>query len=148
MKTVLILGAKSDIAKATASFYAKNGWDLSLICRNINVEFLSFTSKLERDFGCKINLYEFDILDFQSHIEFFKTVHQKLDGIICFIGLYGDQKKSELDFNLSKTVIDSNFTAIVSILNYFANYFEEKEDGFIVGISSVAGDRGRKNNYI
>ena len=52
-----------------------------------------------------------------------------------------------MDFNETKTVIDSNFTGIVSILNIFANYFEEKEDGFIVAVSSVAGDRGRKSNY-
>ena len=41
-----------------------------------------------------------------------------------------------------------NFTGIISLLNIFANYFEEKEDGFILGVSSVAGDRGRKSNYI
>ena len=53
-----------------------------------------------------------------------------------------------MDFNETKTVIDSNFTGIVSILNIFANYFEEKEGGFIVAVSSVAGDRGRRSNYI
>ena len=142
------MGANSDIARATANFYAKNGWNLNLICRSVNVEFLSYTNQLEKKFGCKINFYEFDILDFDSHLDFFKTVHQKLDGIICFIGLYGDQKISEFDFNQTKTVIDSNFTAIVSVLNFFANYFEEKKEGFIVAISSVAGDRGRKKNYI
>jgi short-subunit dehydrogenase len=147
MKPVLILGAKSDMAKATAEFYAKNGWDLYLAGRNIITELSSFSDRLKDDYGCEIYLYELDILDFQSHTDFFKSFQQKPDGIICFIGLLGDQQKSEMDFNETKTVIDSNFTGIVSLLNIFANYFEEKDDGFIVAVSSVAGDRGRKSNY-
>ena len=147
MKPVLILGAKSDIAKATAEFYAKNGWDLYLAGRNVITELSSFSDSLKDDYGCEINLYDLDILDFQYHTNFFQSFQQKPDGVICFIGLLGDQKKSEMDFNETETVIDSNFTGIVSLLNIFANYFEEKEDGFIVAVSSVAGARGRKRNY-
>ena len=147
MKPVLILGAKSDMAKATAEYYAKNGWNLSLAGRNVIAELSTFSGRLKDDYGCEINLYELDILDFQSHTDFFKSFQQKPDGVICFIGFLGDQQKSEMDFNETETVIDSNFTGIVSLLNIFANYFEEKEDGFIVAVSSVAGDRGRKNNY-
>lgn len=135
------------MAKATAEFYAKNEWDLNLAGRNIITELSSFSDRLKDDYGCKINLHELDILDFQSHLGFFKSFSQKPDGVICFIGLLGDQQKSEMDFNETETVIDSNFTGIVSLLNIFANYFEEKEDGFIVAVSSVAGDRGRKSNY-
>jgi short-subunit dehydrogenase len=147
MKPVLILGAKSDMAKATAEFYAKNGWNLSLAGRNVIAELSTFSGRLKDDYGCEINLYDLDVLDFQSHSEFYKSLPQKPDGIICFIGLLGDQKKSEIEFSETKIVIDSNFTGIVSILNIFANYFEEKEAGFIVAVSSVAGDRGRKSNY-
>ena len=147
MKPVLILGAKSDMAKATAEFYAKNGWNLSLAGRNVIAELSTFSGRLKDDYGCEINLYELDILDFQSHTNFFQSFQQKPDGVICFIGFLGDQQKSEIDFNETKTVINSNFTGIVSLLNIFANYFEEKEDGFIVAVSSVAGDRGRKINY-
>ena len=147
MKSVLILGAKSDMAKATAIVYVKNGWNLSLAGRNVIIGLSSFRDQLKDDYGCEINLYDLDILDFQSHSEFFKSLPDKPDGIICFIGLLGDQQKSEMDFNETETVIDSNFTGIVSLLNIFANYFEEKEDGFILAVSSVAGDRGRKSNY-
>ena len=147
MKPVLIIGAKSDMGKATAEFYAKNGWDLYLAGRNVIAELSSFSDRLKDDYGCEINLYDLDILDFQYHTNFFQSFQQKPDGVICFIGLLGDQKKSEMDFNETETVIDSNFTGIVSLLNIFANHFEEKEDGFIIGVSSVAGDRGRKSNY-
>jgi len=45
-------------------------------------------------------------------------------------------------------MIDVNYTSAVSILNIAANYFEERQRGFIGAISSVAGDRGRQSNYI
>jgi len=147
MKSVLILGAKSDMAKATAKVYAQNGWDIFLAGRDVNSELSQFANELINEFHCKIDLHELDILKFQSHMDFFKSFQQKPDGVICFIGLLGDQKKSEIDFNETKTVIDSNFTGIVSLFNNFANYYEEKGNGFIVGVSSVAGDRGRKSNY-
>jgi decaprenylphospho-beta-D-erythro-pentofuranosid-2-ulose 2-reductase len=147
MKSVLILGAKSDMAKATAKVYAQNGWDLYLAGRNVITELSSFSGQLKDDYGCEINLYDLDILEFQSHMIFFKSFKQKPDGIICFIGLLGDQKKSEIEFSETRIVIDSNFTGIVGLISIFANYYEEKEGGFIVGVSSVAGDRGRKSNY-
>ena len=60
----------------------------------------------------------------------------------------GDQQRAQKDFKEAKKIIDTNYTGIVSIFNIIANVFEKRKSGFIVGISSVAGDRGRKSNYI
>ena len=54
MKSVLILGAKSDMGKATAEFYAKNGWDLNLAGRNVITELSSFSDRLKDDYGLVI----------------------------------------------------------------------------------------------
>ena len=147
MKSLLILGAKSEIAISTAKLYAKNGWDLILVGREVSKILLLFKIELEEEFNSKVKLCDLDILKFQSHITFFKSLLQKPDGVICFIGLLGNQKKSEIDFYQTNKIIDSNFTGIVSMLNIFANYFEKKGEGFIACVSSVAGDRGRKSNY-
>jgi NAD(P)-dependent dehydrogenase (short-subunit alcohol dehydrogenase family) len=45
----------------------------------------------------------------------------------------------------AQKIIGTNYTGVVSLLNIIANDFEKRKSGFIVGISSVAGDRGRKN---
>lgn len=147
MKSLLVLGAKSEIAISTAKLYAKNGWDLILVGREVSKILSLFKIELEEEFHCKVKLCDLDILEFQSHIILFKSLLQKPDGVICFIGLLGNQKKGEIDFYHTSKVIDSNFTGIVSMLNIFANYFEKKGEGFIACVSSVAGDRGRKNNY-
>jgi decaprenylphospho-beta-D-erythro-pentofuranosid-2-ulose 2-reductase len=52
------------------------------------------------------------------------------------------------DFEEVQKTIQVNFTGAVSILNIVANDFEQRGKGSIIGISSVAGDRGRQSNYI
>ena len=59
-----------------------------------------------------------------------------------------DQKKSEVNFDNRLNVIRSNFEGPVHIISEFANIFEYRGHGIIVGISSVAGERGRASNYI
>jgi short-subunit dehydrogenase len=45
-------------------------------------------------------------------------------------------------------MLDSNFTAAVSVLNLAADYFAARRGGFLCVLSSVAGDRGRQSNYL
>ncbi len=90
----------------------------------------------------------FDALDFSSHARVWQSLAEKPDAVACVFGYLGDQKVSEREWDESKRAIDTNFTGAVSILNIAANYFEERRTGVIIGISSVAGDRGRMSNYI
>mgnify|MGYP000125485645 FL=1 len=59
-----------------------------------------------------------------------------------------EQKDCEKDFSKTLNTINVNYTGAVSILNIISNDMEQNKNGFIVGVSSVAGDRGRKANYI
>lgn len=59
-----------------------------------------------------------------------------------------DQKECEKDWVKTLNTINVNYVGPVSLLNIVANEIEQNKNGFIVGISSVAGDRGRKTNYI
>jgi decaprenylphospho-beta-D-erythro-pentofuranosid-2-ulose 2-reductase len=145
---ILFLGAKSDIAKATAKVYAENGYDLYLAGRNVKIELMDFSIEISQKYDCQVDLFELDILEFESHLLFFELLPHKPKGVLCFIGYLGNQKNSESELLETKKIIDINFTGIISLLNIFANYFEKIESGFIVGISSVAGERGRKSNYI
>ena len=86
MKSVLIMGTKSEMAKTTAEFYTKNGWDLSLAVRNVNVELLSFRNQLKDDYGCEIYLHELYILDFQSHIKFFNSFQKNQMVLFVLLG--------------------------------------------------------------
>ena len=69
-------------------------------------------------------------------------------GAVVSFGYMGDQEETESDPQKAEAVISANFTGAASILLHLANHFEDTRSGFLVGISSVAGDRGRQSNYV
>ncbi len=147
MNSLLILGAKSDIAKETAKIFAENGYDLLLVGRGVQKELNSFAESMGETTTQKITNYDLDILDQQSVEEFFQKLDTIPDGIISFVGVLGDQQEATRDFVVAEKFLNTNFTKIIQILDYFANQFAARESGFIIGVSSVAGERGRQSNY-
>ena len=147
MSYVLIIGAKSDIAKATAREYAKNGYDLYLAARNVE-ELKEFAQDVITRTQNEVKLVELDILDYASHQAFYDNLEEAPLGVVSAIGYLGEQEKAQSDFSEAQKIIDTNYTGVVSLFNIIADNFEKRRSGFIVGISSVAGDRGRKSNYI
>jgi short-subunit dehydrogenase len=63
-------------------------------------------------------------------------------------GILGDQPRAEQDFNHAAQIIHTNFVAPVSLLTWLANFCVQRHAGTLAVISSVAGDRGRKSNYV
>lgn len=147
MSYILIIGAKSDIAKAVARKYAEQGYDLYLAARQAS-ELESFSTDINIRTKRQIQLVELDILDYSSHEDFYNTLEHKPLGVITAVGYLGEQKKAQSNFNEAQKIIETNYTGVVSLLNIVADDLEKRKNGFIVGISSVAGDRGRKSNYL
>ena len=147
MSYVLIIGAKSDIAKEVARVYAKNGYNLYLAARDtkeLDELALDITTRSTVD----VQLIEFDITDYASHQKIYNNLKEKPLGVVIASGYMNTQKSVQNSFEETLKTINVNFTGAISILNIIANDFETEKRGFIVGISSVAGDRGRKANYI
>ena len=146
MSTVLIVGAKSDIAKAIARKYAAQGYDLFLAARNVD-ELKALASDIEIRSQRKVECGELDILDFDSHQNFYDSLLEKPLGVISAVGYLGSQQEAQKNFSEAKKITDTNYLGIASLFDIIANDFEARGKGFMVGISSVAGDRGRKSNY-
>ncbi len=147
MSYILIIGAKSDIAKAVARKYAENGYNLYLAARK-SIELEEFANDINIRTQRNMKCVELDILDYTSHEAFYDALEEKPLGVISAVGYLGEQDKAQKDIKEAKKIIDTNYTGIVSLLNIIANDFEKRKSGFIIGISSVAGDRGRMSNYI
>jgi decaprenylphospho-beta-D-erythro-pentofuranosid-2-ulose 2-reductase len=147
MKNLLIIGGKSDIGKEIEKQFICNGFNIVLAGRSIENDnsFVDELSALSNNFIKNIN---FDICDFQNHKDFYKNINPKPDGVVVVSGYMADQKNAEIDFEESLNTINVNYLGPVSILNIIANEMEKSKKGFIIGISSVAGDRGRRSNYI
>lgn len=150
MTTVLVLGATSTIAQETIHQLGKRNMNLILTGRRED-ELNTIKKDLEIRYDIQVDYKHFDALDFDKHEHFFNDIteeHPSLDGVLLIYGDMSDQKQAEKSFKASRQMIDVNYTSAVSILNIAANYFEKRKSGFIGAVSSVAGDRGRKSNYI
>jgi len=147
MSMVLIIGAKSDIAKAVARKYAEQGYDLFLAARGSD-ELAALASDIEIRSQRNVKYGELDILDFDSHQAFYDALEEKPVGVVSAVGYLGSQEKAQNDFAEAQRIVNTNYLGIVSLFDIIAADFESRGSGFLVGISSVAGDRGRKSNYI
>lgn len=144
---ILIVGATSDIAKELAREYAKNGYNLYLAA--LAHESLSnFAKDLHIRHDIDVISRHINVTEFYSHQNFYDSLNPKPFGVVLVSGYMTDQKECEVDLSKMLNTINVNYTGAVSILNIIANDFEKRKSGFIVGVSSVAGDRGRKANYI
>lgn len=147
METVLILGGKSDIAIAIAHEFAKKKHTIILAAREVH-SLDSTRSDLQIRYKGIVHLCEFDASDFDSHSAFYQMLPASPTIVISVFGYLGSQPKAEKNWQETKNIIDINFTGAVSILNIAAADMENKKSGCIIGISSVAGDRGRQSNFI
>ena len=145
--TVLILGASSDMAQAIAHEYASNGFNIQLAARK-HKRLQPTVSDLQIRHNIQCTSFEFDAANIESHAQFFAQLPTKPSTTICVFGYLGNQKKAEHEWSETNQIISTNFTGAVSILNIIANYYEVEKKGTIIGISSVAGERGRQSNYI
>ncbi|HLP50392.1 MAG TPA: SDR family NAD(P)-dependent oxidoreductase [Chitinophagales bacterium] len=146
MKTALILGAKSGIAKSLAMELAMRKIDMVWAARNA-LELRGFSTEVEDKFDIKVELREFDALKLESHKPFVESLAKEIDAVFCVFGYLGNQQKAEVDEVERNKIIDTNYTGAVSVLALLAARFEQNKHGFIIGISSVAGERVRASNY-
>lgn len=147
---VLVLGATSAIARATSEALAKQGYSLFLAGRD-QEEIRRIASDLAIRYQVSVKCGSFDAERHKEHPRFIQNVVKELDGLegaLIAFGDLGNHQKATLEFGETEQIINRNFTGACSILHECANYFATKGSGFIIGISSVAGDRGRQSNYI
>ena len=147
MNTVLILGATSDIAQAIARTFAGNQYALQLAARDpLSLENLA--SDLRIRFQVDVQTLAFDATHFSEHADFYRQLSPPPSVVIAVFGYLGDQEKGQRVWEEAYAILQTNYTGAVSILNIVAEDFAHKKAGVIVGISSVAGDRGRGSNYL
>lgn len=146
-KSILFLGASSDIGLSLANIFAKNGFNLMLASRDTKCLKIK-SNEIKKKNNTSISIYSFDILNEKNYVGFISKLEVVPDIVVCCVGYLGKQQKSQNSLHESSLVMRTNFLGPVSIINIFANMFEERGSGTIVGLSSVAGERGRASNYL
>ena len=146
----MVVGATSAIAHETAKCFASDGAEFFLVARN--AERLEDVSNDLKVRGAKrVETFLLDISDLERHEELIDAAVLALDGLDAVLishGTLGDQQKCQLSVLETLKEFTTNCTSVISLLTLLANYFEQQKRGCIAVVSSVAGDRGRKSNYV
>ena len=149
-KKILVLGATSGIAEATCRIWASQGASLFLVARNAE-KLAAVATDLRTRGASYVDTAVADLDDTEQHPTLLAHAINSLTGLdVAYLahGILGDQTKAEQDFNTTAQILHTNFMAPVSLLTWLANFCAQRHSGVLAVISSVAGDRGRKSNYV
>lgn len=145
---MIVLGSTSEVAQAFVEkalqegekyeriyLFTSNKEATERFAKHIDVKFLQQSEIIELNLTKNINYFDFD--------------HVNSNVLFCATGYLGESTEDGLyDNKNTERIIDINYSKLVPVMNYFAQKFESKRSGTIIGLSSVAGDRGRQSNFI
>ena len=143
----LILAVTSDIGRAIARRYAEAGFELIVTARardHLDAEIRD----LEIRYDVPVRGELLDIENLTQHDRLLQGLSRTPDVTVCAIGLMAAQQDAERDPALAARVMFVNYTGPALLLERIAQACATRGSGSIVGISSVAGERGRASNYI
>jgi decaprenylphospho-beta-D-erythro-pentofuranosid-2-ulose 2-reductase len=149
IQTVLIFGGTSTIARSASEHFARLGYGLVLLGRDLD-KLGTNAQDLRVRYGVPVDTAYFDATKTQLHGSLVADLAQKHQGplgVLVAFGYLGDQLKAEYEFEEAQQIIQINFTGIVSLLTHISTLLQER-GGFIISLASVAGDRGRQSNYV
>ena len=145
---MIVLGSNSEVAQAFVEkmleekqkfakiyLFTSNVETTEKFAKHIDVKYLQQTQIIE--------------LDLMKPLDFTKFDNIESELLFCATGYLGEGTQEGLyDDKNTQRIIDINYAKLVPVINYFAEKMERKRSGTIIGLSSVAGDRGRQSNFI
>ncbi|MFF4548945.1 decaprenylphospho-beta-D-erythro-pentofuranosid-2-ulose 2-reductase [Streptomyces sp. NPDC001435] len=148
-QSVLVLGGTSEIALATVR---------RLVARRTRTVWLAGrpSPTLEeaaeglRSQGADVRTVAFDALDPESHESVLGKVFAEgdIDMVLLAFGILGDQARDEREPMNAVRVAQTNYTGAVSAGLVCARALQSQGHGSLVVLSSVAGERARRSNFI
>jgi len=145
----IILGATSSMARGFARAVAERGAAVFLAGRDMDDMNRSATDLAAR--GARLaEAHAFDARDTSGFAAIIDRVTAE-DGVInvaVFVGSMPPQEEIDEDPDLINGTVMDSFTGPAAFLQAIAPVMEERGSGTVVGVGSVAGDRGRIGNYV
>jgi short-subunit dehydrogenase len=150
VKRIIILGATSGIALEVQRQLATRGWELLLVARSAER-----LAELQPDLlirgSPRVLTYPADLVAIPEHERVFAFASHTLpdfDTVLLAYGSMHDQKTAATSIAVLSEELQVDFVSAAAILTLFAADLERRRTGCVAAISSVAGDRGRRSNYV
>jgi short-subunit dehydrogenase len=147
----LILAASSSVSRPFARLAAEDGADVILAGRDM-ADMEAMAADIRIRTGRNATVVAFDAADTAAHDGFVRRCRdiagERCLSVFSAVGTMPDQTDIDRDFRLAERTITANYTGIMSVLARLAPDMERMRRGEIVVLGSVAGDRGRRKNYV
>ena len=151
VQSVFVLGAGSDIAQSTVrALISRRARTVVLAARDpASVE--AFADECRRLGAASVETVAFDAHDTAGHASFVDEVFDRfgdIDLVLLAFGVLGDQEAAERDVAAAVEVAQVNYLGSVSTAVPISQRMREQGHGTIVALSSVAGERARRSNFV
>jgi short-subunit dehydrogenase len=145
-KTVLILGANSDVAKEMIVLYVQQGYDVVAASRSTTAlqDFLR-SHNIADD---RVSVVYIDVTAFATHRSFYESLPVKPAIVVYAAGFLKNNEEALGDWEGAHQMMNVHYCGAVSILNIIVMDTDNKALERIIGLSSLSGVRGRKSNFI
>ena len=149
-QSVLVLGATSEIAQATLRRLAGERLRSARLAVRRPADAEAFAGEL-RERGVAVEVLPFDADDVERHPLFVEAAlagEDEVDLVLVAFGVLGEQTESERDHLAAVSVLRTNFLGAASVMTLIAKRLVSQGHGALVVLSSVAGERVRRANYV
>ncbi len=148
-KGAIIVGASSGIGAALARRLAREGYGLALLGRRAE-PLEALCAQINTEAGVlRARAYVHDVTQYADVPAAFQTALRDLghvNVVVYSAGVLLPVELSEFNFEKDQAAMETNALGAMAWLNQAAMFFERMGSGHIVGISSIAGERGRVGN--
>ncbi len=150
MKKLIVLGATSGIAQAVQRKAAQEGKELLLVARSAGRLEVLRQDLLVRG-AANVLTFAIDLDNIEQHARLIDFAQKNFAGFDTLLLAYGsmlDQTQCDHSGELTAQQLHTDFVSAAALLTAFSDYFESRKGGCIAVITSVAGDRIRRSNYV
>lgn len=145
---LLLVGGTSDIALAIARRYRQEATALTVVVAARPGARRDAAAAELADLGCTVETRDFDALDTGTHAALVESVEQDIDVAVVAFGLLGDAERAWTDLDHARELTAVNYLGAVTVGVALAARVKEQGHGVIVALSSVAGERPRRSNFV
>lgn len=150
-KCALVIGASSGMGAATARRLARRGYRVAMVARR-EEELGKIARQINKNAGAEVAFaFPHDVTNFDEVPGLFDEIVDKLGGLSLVVYTTGAMPKVEIDeynFEKDRTMVEVNLLGMIAWLNQAADMFSRLQAGTIVGVGSIAGDRGRSGQPV
>jgi decaprenylphospho-beta-D-erythro-pentofuranosid-2-ulose 2-reductase len=148
-QSVLLLGGTSEIGLAVVEAFA-NDRPMRVVLAGRPSERLDEAKVRVEELGCAVETVDFDARALDTHADVIRKAFAggDVDVAIVAFGLLGDAEKAWTEVDAAVELATVNYTAAVAVGVGLGERMREQGHGAIVALSSVAGERPRRSNFV